>query len=93
VTRRRSMPKRSCPALHRPERLESATAKPIARCSATLTCVISHQTLFAMCTAPYLFGTTTMDPCIEIRVSIVRHSAAFVPARTAKQVILSDLHR
>jgi hypothetical protein len=46
-----------------------------------------------MCTAPYLFGTTTMDPCIETRVSIVRHSAAFVPARTAKQVILSDLHR
>jgi len=36
-------------------------------CSATVTCVISDQTLFAMCTAPYLLGTTTKDPCIEKR--------------------------
>jgi mannose/fructose/N-acetylgalactosamine-specific phosphotransferase system component IIB len=44
-----------------------------------------------MCAAPYLLGTTTMGPRIEDRVLIDRQvRPAWVPARSAKQVIASN---
>jgi hypothetical protein len=54
-------------------------------CSATVTCVISHQTLFAMCTAPYLLRTTTMDPRIHASKSAPRSSGTVRPVYPCPQ--------